>query len=255
MEIPLKLPQKIRTELHRLLTKGLRRYGFEIRRLQPDYLVMKDMARLLHDIRSRHEDIAVIVDVGASDGRWSARMMQHYPNAAYLLLEAQQAHAEALERFSSGHDNVEVILAAAGPELGEVFFDSSDIWGGQAAQTSSEVHSVVVPMTTLDAILDEHALPGPYLIKFDTHGFEQQILAGAQRMLAKTAVIVIECYNFRIAPQSLLFHEMCSFLGETGFRCIDMGDVMYRPHDASLWQMDLVFVRSDRPEFETTVFQ
>ena len=86
-------------------------------------------------------------------------------------------------------------------------------------------------------------------MKLDTHGFEVPILEGAVRTLAETEVILIECYTFRIAPACLTFAEMCRYLGERGFRCIDLGDPLYRPHDDALWQMDLVFVRKDRPEF------
>jgi hypothetical protein len=38
-------------------------------------------------------------------------------------------------------------------------------------------------------------------------------------------------------------------MAQRGFRCIDLVDPMHRPHDDSLWQMDLVFARKDRPEF------
>ena len=92
-------------------------------------------------------------------------------------------------------------------------------------------------------------LEGPYLLKLDTHGFEVPILKGAARTLASTEVIVMECYNYRIAPECLTFDEMCRHLGERGFRCIDLVDPLYRPYDDAFWQLDLVFIRSNRPEF------
>jgi len=42
---------------------------------------------------------------------------------------------------------------------------------------------------------------------------------------------------------------MCRYLGERGFRCIDLVDPLYRRRDDAFWQMDLVFIRKDRPEF------
>ena len=101
----------------------------------------------------------------------------------------------------------------------------------------------------------ELGLPGPYLLKFDTHGFELPILNGAARTLAETEVIVMECYNFRIGPHALTFDEMCRHLGERGFRCIDLVEPMHRPRDDSFWQMDLVFVRQTRPEFAYTGYR
>jgi hypothetical protein len=110
-------------------------------------------------------------------------------------------------------------------------------------------------VTTVDNEVSSRAWTGPYLLKFDTHGFELPILKGALKTLQDTAVVVMECYNFRIAPECLTFHEMCAYLGGLGFRCIDLVDPMYRPHDDALWQMDLVFLRQTRPEFTYTEYR
>lgn len=91
-------------------------------------------------------------------------------------------------------------------------------------------------------------------LKLDTHGFEIPILEGASQVLKETAVIIIECYNFRIAPECLLFFEMCDYLGKLGFRCIDLVDPFNRPYDQSFWQMDLVFVKDNRAEFAYAAF-
>jgi Methyltransferase FkbM domain len=104
-------------------------------------------------------------------------------------------------------------------------------------------------VVTLDATLKARNLPGPYLLKFDTHGYEVPILSGAAATLAQTEVIIMECYNFRIAPECLTFHEMCGHLAQRSFRCIDLVEPMHRPHDDAFWQMDLVFARDNRPEF------
>jgi hypothetical protein len=35
-----------------------------------------------------------------------------------------------------------------------------------------------------------------------------------------------------------------------GFRCLDLFDPLYRPHDGSFWQVDLAFARVDWPGFQ-----
>jgi hypothetical protein len=62
---------------------------------------------------------------------------------------------------------------------------------------------------------------------------------------------MIEVYNFSSGAPGLLFHEFCHYIGQKGFRCIDLFDPLYRQSDQSFWQMDLVFVRSNRPEFSS----
>jgi hypothetical protein len=105
-----------------------------------------------------------------------------------------------------------------------------------------------------DAQVAARDLRPPFLIKLDTHGFEMPILAGAEQTLEQTNVLVIEAYNFDIASSAVRFAELCARLEARGFRCVDLFDVMYRPADNALWQMDLIFIRADRPEFLSNAY-
>jgi len=198
-------------------------------------------------------DVATVVDVGASDGRWSAELLRVYPSAHYLLIEANGVHEPALKRFCARHPNMRYAIAAAGTATGTVYFDGSDPFGGVASTTARDPQFTRVPSVAIDDQTED--LPGPFLIKLDTHGHEVPIFLGAERTLAKTNVIVVESYNFRIAPEALLFHEMCTFLGERGFRCVDVFDLLYRPRDHAFWQFDLLFVRDSRPEFSSATYE
>jgi hypothetical protein len=55
--------------------------------------------------------------------------------------------------------------------------------------------------------------------------------------------------QFQIAPEAVLFPEMCAYLEGHGFRCMDMYDLLYRPRDNAFWQMDMLFMKADRDEF------
>ena len=207
------------------------------------------MEAALAALARRGHGFRTVVDIGASDGSWSELLMRHFPDRRYLLVEAQAVHEPSLREYCARRPNAEYVLAAAGERKGSVYFETSDDpFGGQAA-SGPGTNRVEVPVVTLDEELAARRLPGPYLLKFDTHGYELPILKGATATLADTEVIVMECYNFRISPECLTFPEMCAWLGERGFRCIDLADPLHRPHDDSFWQMDLVFVRDTRPEF------
>ena len=72
----------------------------------------------------------------------------------------------------------------------------------------------------------------------------------AETFLAETIrSVVVEGYNYRIENESLLFHEMCGYMGGKGFRCIDLCDPVHRPKDGALWQSDLFFLPAAREEF------
>jgi FkbM family methyltransferase len=175
--------------------------------------------------------------------------MKYYPDCSYHLIEANPYHRRGLDRFARRHPRVSYSLAAAADYVGEIYFDESDPWSGVAVHQSTESAKQCFPCTTIDAEVVEHGLNGPYLLKLDTHGFEVPILDGARDTLQNTHTIVMETYNFHLNESSLTFWEMCEFLLKRGFRPIDLLEPIYRPKDSAFWQVDIVFARSDRPEF------
>lgn len=222
----------------------LRRLGYEITPAPLAPTMDAALARL-----AARQPVGTVIDVGASDGRWSRLAMRHFPDAAYLLVEAQeQAHGASLRAFAARDRRVQAVLAAAGDRAGEIFFDASDPFGGIAHHTAP-AGAISVPMVTLDAEVARRGLRPPFLIKLDTHGFEVPILSGARETLARTAALVIEAYNFTLHDGALRFHELCAHLDGLGFRSADLADPMWRPGDGVLWQIDLVFLPKTRPEF------
>jgi FkbM family methyltransferase len=238
--------------LVKLLPKPLRRLA---RRYieQRGFMLVADAPQNLHTMMDRRKDIVVetVVDVGASNGRWSEAMMLHFPNAKYLLVEAQAAvHGRALKEFKAGHPRVQCELCAAGDYDGETHFDATSPLGGVAGRTPFAKNDIVVAMKTLDSMVQRHDLRGPYLLKLDTHGFEVPILEGAHAVLSEASMLIIEAYNFTLCPGALRFCELTTYLKERGFRCVDMFDLMWRPTDNALWQMDMVFLPSVHPCFQ-----
>lgn len=213
------------------------------------FIVMKSGAALAR-ITARGIAVGTVVDIGASTGIWSESVMPYFPQARYLLIEAQKVHEADLKRFVATHSNAQYVLKAAGESAGTIYFDDSDSFGGEAMTERTRDNLVEVPVCSIDEEMTSRGLPGPYLLKFDVHGFEIPILRGAERTLQNTSLLIMECYNFDIAPGSLLFHDMCGHLRDHGFRVADISEPLWRPRDRMLWQMDIFFVRADRPEFQ-----
>lgn len=197
---------------------------------------------------------ATIIDVGASNGCWSRRARRFFPDAAIFLVEAQSTHGPALARFKSGARNVDYAMAAAGDRDGEIYFDASDPFGGVASHAPFP-GCLTVPVRSIDSLVRERGLKPPFLLKLDTHGFEVPILEGARETLAQTGLIIVETYNFKVAAEALRFHEMCAWLEERGFRCIDLCEPMHRPKDGAFWQIDLFFAPAERGEFSSNSYE
>lgn len=189
---------------------------------------------------------ATIADVGAADGGWSRLARRTFPTAELVLFEPQPVHAAELDRFRIENPDATVLHSAVGGSSGTSLFDATDPWGGVLKKEPSG--SITVPMVTLDVALA--AARPPLLVKLDTHGVEAEILAGAQQTLTRSVAWIVEAYNYRIAPEALLFWDLCGYMETKGFRAIDLVDVMHRPHDDTLWQLDLFFIRSEWAGFD-----
>jgi FkbM family methyltransferase len=208
----------------------------------------------LRRIAARGIEVGTVIDIGASNGAWSQSAMKVFPDAQYLLIEAQKVHEPQLKLFTAAHSNAQYVIKAAGERPGTVFFDASDPFAGQASDTAAP-GLVELPVTSVDHEITSRNLPGPYLLKFDVHGFELPILRGAQSALANTSLLVMECYNFQIAGDMLLFPDMCRYMQERGLRVIDMSEPLWREKDKALWQMDFFFVQAERLEFQTNSYR
>jgi len=211
-------------------------------------------ARALEKIAERQLDIRTVIDVGASNGMWSAVTRKTYPDASYLLIEAQKVHEPELINYCRTTPKTEYVLAAAGDKIGSIYFDDSAPFGGVASHQETEAARTVVPVTTIDHEVSTRRLKGPFLIKLDTHGFEVPILQGATETLKQSNLVVIEVYNFKITDHSLLFDEMCAYMRTLGFGVIDISEPLWRQRDNAFWQMDLFFIPLDRPEFSVRTY-
>jgi FkbM family methyltransferase len=196
-------------------------------------------------------DPDTIVDVGAACGTWTEKAIVFWPDAQYKLIEPLMEQTEALDRLQSKYPSLNYHLAAAGEEEGEAWLNvSSDLDGSGIYGKHKNARKV--PMMTIDEIVKNTT--GSLMIKLDTHGYELQILNGAKAALQRTQLLVIEVYGFYVSPTAPLFHELSTFLYSSGFRLIDIVDVVRRPGDNAFWQADAFYLKKDHPVFKRNYY-
>ena len=244
----------IKHSIAKTLNKLLSPFDLHLGRLSEYPFKSLSLEASLRRLKVKGIEPITIIDVGASDGRWTENVKVCYPDSHYYLIEANSIHQEALVEFVRKHTNCAFKIAAAADTVGEIYFDNSDPFTGLASHEITSEHRIQVPCTTIDAEVEANDLKGPYLLKLDTHGFEVPIFNGAKSTLLNTNIIIVETYNFDLTKESLKFWEICDFLEKKGFRPVDMMEPMFRPKDESLWQMDLVFIRSERAEFQVNTY-
>jgi len=234
--------------MKKLVKFGLKKLGYKIQlipKIESEFTMEGALQRCLN----RGLEINTVIDVGASDGRWSRMCMNFLPKAKYLLIEAQEAHQAGLDKLKAENKNVDYALAAAGGKEGKIYFDNSGLFGGLASETPFENNCIEVPVITIDGEVERLQLQSPYLIKLDTHGFEIPILEGAMKTLKDAELIIIETYNYKLTNDSLKYYQMCDYMDKLGFSSIEMADFTLRLYDHSFWQMDTFFIPSRRNEF------
>jgi len=196
-----------------------------------------------------------VIDVGASDGRWSQMASKYFKRCHFHLVEAQKVHEKSLKALSERFDRFTFSLVAAGESDGFVHFDISDAFGGGAYREPIPGRTETVPMKKLDTLVDRMSMQPPFILKLDTHGYEVPIFEGASGLLKDTQLIIVESYNFKLVEGCLRFHELCAFLEERGFRCVDICEPMHRVKDDVFWQMDMFFIPATSPVFQYNQYE
>lgn len=232
-------------------------FGLEIKKVRPEHVQYRNtMQHGLHRMKQKGINPSTIIDLGAAQGTWSLTAMNFWPDAKYLLFEPLSERKKELDDLKGLHKNVHVIYAAAGRKKGFVDFGvTDDLDGSGIFENHDPAKLRRIEVNTIDEEIRRIGLKPPFLIKFDTHGFEVPILDGAKSALRQTELIVMECYGFRISKNCLLLHEMCAYLDKLDFRLADVVDLMRRPGDEFFWQCDVFFLRSSHPSFQRNSYK
>jgi FkbM family methyltransferase len=239
----------MKLKLLKIANRALRPLGVQI------YHEGLDMESVIRRLAPRASGIGTIIDIGASTGRWSAMAMPYFPDTRFIGVDPLREREPDLLRLKARNPNFDYVLCAAGEQDSAIIkmAVSGDLDGSTVGGSDGTVREV--PLHSIDAIVDMKKCTGPFMLKFDTHGFEVPILNGANKTLQHTKYIVMEVYNYRHIEGTLLFYEMCALLDGMGFRCFNVVDLMQRPLDRSLWQMDFFFARKEDVVFRFDTYR
>jgi FkbM family methyltransferase len=197
-------------------------------------------------------NVRSVIDIGAAKGDWTRLAINYFPDSTFLMIDPLIENQPSLENVCSSFSNVQYELAAAGNSANLVAFDVTDDLDGSGIyglSATARTKRRMVRQITLDEAVAKHNMRGPFLLKFDTHGYELPILEGARHVIQHTDAILMECYFFRVSPTARLIWEICQEMRTHGFRVADWTDPSRRPKDGMLWQVDVVFLKAEHNNF------
>jgi FkbM family methyltransferase len=245
--------------MKKIIRKILNGMGFEIHRKRNPVVIPAAPAKVKEDtmeagmLRAKNKfgvNPKTVIDLGAAAGTWTLKAEKVWPAAEFILFEPLEERKAELNALAEKNPKIKPVFAAAGNKKGKVKFRvTDDLDGSGVYDAEKDGNGRDVTITTIDDEVQQPGARSPFVIKFDTHGFEVPILQGASKTLADTQLVIMECYGFRIAENSLLFPEMCAHMEKLGFRLADVVDSMRREGDQLFWQCDVFFLPLSHPAF------
>jgi FkbM family methyltransferase len=185
-----------------------------------------------------------IFDIGYASG--TSHLYGIFEDARYCIIEPLEESQPLIEAKAAEYPGSVAVCAAAGAEEGTLSFGVDPGLSGSSFFLKSK-NIREVPVTTIDALVNEHSLIGPMLMKLDVQGFELEALKGGQEALQNTEIVIVEqsLWADRKSTDLPTPFEMFAFFEEHDFTLYDIAGLLYRPRDGALAELDLVFCKKN----------
>lgn len=227
--------------------QGLLRYwGRELRSVDAPTRSFARGLELLHPVVAPR----TVIDIGVAHG--TPELYQQFPPNAfqYLLVEANPVFREDLAGLKS-QLNAVVVNAFCGATAGQVrlrqYEDPRKSSAYAVTRGLNLTAEIDVPVLTLDTIVSEHGLPGPFLMKIDVEGAELDVLRGATQTLTHTEAIIAEVAVLPKYHGGADLPTLVGYLDERGFAVFDILAGTNHSRTKYLHQVDLLFTKKDAP--------
>ena len=209
-------------------------------------------ALLSHFIKS--DEAPVILDVGAHRGESIERFRKLFPQSTVHAFEPDQDNFEVLSHKWAEKGETLLNNVGVSGSKGTLTFHrnlKSNTSGFHAVNTESDwaknrsarhnvspeeytAKSYDVPVIDLDSYIEEHKLSRINLLKIDTQGHEDEVLAGAQKALEAGVIDVIETELIvgDSYVKSLRFYDLEKILLPLGYKFYGIdnsGDLLTTP--------------------------
>lgn len=218
------------------------------------------LTRLVQHYRgySHHQTVArlkalgftprVIFDIGAHTGKWTRLARGLYPEADYILFEANFANEPALD--AAGERYYMAALADRDGDRRELYLPSQGITTGASFYRERSPHYAddrlrveMVLTQRLDTLCAQHGLPAPDLIKLDVQGAELDVLGGAGELLRGCGALIAELSFLASNEGAPLAPRVMSGIEQLGFHCTDVCKLR-RTRTGAVGQIDVLFTNA-----------
>lgn len=137
----------------------------------------------------------IIIDAGANIGLATRYLIKHFPEARFILVEANSENASLARKNCEDFSNVTVMEAAIWIESGEISFQtSSEASTHRIAEHPDLVSDSTVLALKMNEIVGED-LDDLFMVKMDIEGAEIEVLKKENHWLEAMPIIMIEPHD------------------------------------------------------------
>jgi FkbM family methyltransferase len=199
-------------------------------------------------------NIRTVIDVGAHTGEFAKMIAGILPGVTVVSFEPLKEEFRQLENNLRDLPNTQAFNLALGDQNESLDIHRSSFSQSSSLRSMTSLHKEAFPESAgetsekvevrrLDDALAESSMNPEILIKIDAQGYEDKVLAGAQRLLEKSKAAIIEVSFRELYEGQPLFDAIYRTMYTAGF-CY-MGNLyqLVHPTERSVLQADALFVR------------
>jgi FkbM family methyltransferase len=184
----------------------------------------------------------VTMDLGAAEGAWSDMYHNLFPDAKIIAVEPFPAFLVKLREKKYLHALFDCAINSITAEIDfEVHSDpytSSLLYSGEK--------TIRVKSRTLESIFDELNINDEKIfIKSDLQGFDLKAVESSGRYINNIVAVQLECQMYPYVDGMSYLDDQIFEMNKFGYRVIDIFNLMDRPSDGLLGQVDLFFLKKD----------
>ena len=219
---------------------------FKYKRSVKEQLGVPSLHWSLQNLKRKNFYPVTVLDIGAYEGLWTLDLLEVFPAARVMMVEAQTNKESFLKGVKQKHPNTDYAISLLSSEEGAIkTFEENETASHVVSGAHTGAQYRQLKTRRLDDLLEAKQFPLPDLLKLDVQGHEMEVLKGAEKSLNHATVCLLEISLLNLGDNVPLMAEMMAFMNDKGFQAYNISQFIRRPFDKALYQVDMFFVKKD----------
>ncbi len=229
--------------IKKIVIKIIHLLGYDVIRISKDYN--------LKFLGLNNLPIKSIIDIGANRGQFAKEAAKTFPNANIYCFEPEEKSYLDLKKWAdTQRGRVSVFKCALGDKEADLKFykyhQNSEASSFLQMITSLPGQSTVIHQVTLDNFIKSSSIslePG-ILVKIDTQGYDDRVIAGAEETLRKSLACITEVIYDKEYHGQGSFKKIFVLLDRFGFEFVGNKEQHLSMNGDLMWS-DSIFKKSN----------